>query len=381
MLDVISFDYDARLRSYCATVKTNYRWFIKVSSGAEENLKIQRKIISGTKPYATLRSDLKRGCILPPLVLAAKNIDVELDSAGESPEQLAKKKPRLSASLADLSFENTYIIDGLQRTNAIRQTSEELEGAALEQFLDRSLRVEVWINIPFGALAYRMLLLNAGQRPMSMKHQVEILSMKLKEELSTIDGIDIFTSIEGRRRTQPGQFQLAKLSHAFQAWLQGQPNIDLKNTVMEQLLAENAIETLGADVGTADKPSDGFKGLVEWMVYLDHRVKDRDQSEFFSNDNVLLGIAAAVGGAEKNSGLKPRMEACLALVKQKAADEGTEQVLAFEDFYVLRSGIDSTRRNVGEATRDLVFYAFQEFFLADGMKSMQECWRFAAGRG
>ncbi|WP_374609232.1 hypothetical protein [Thermomonas sp.] len=374
MFEILSIDTDHRLQAHCALVKTDYRWFMQASSGAEENLKIQRKIISGTKPYATLRADLKRGCLLPPLVLAVKGVQAPHDNV---------ERQALSNHLAIVAPADVYIIDGLQRTNAIRQSASELVGDELEEFLDRTMRVEIWLDISFGALAYRMLLLNAGQRPMSIKHQVEILSMKLQEDLSTVPDIDIFTSISGRRRTQSGQFQLAKLSQAFQAWLQGQPNVDLKNTVMEQLLAENAIDVLGADAGRADGAalgSGGFKGLVEWIVAMDHRMSDENR-DFLSNDTVLLGLAAAVGAAERNESIRPRMERCLSALKEVAMREGSDLALAVNDYDSLRSGIDSSKRNVGEATRDLVFYAFQEHFLSDGLKQMSECWRFAAGRG
>jgi hypothetical protein len=373
MIQILSIERDDRLRAQCALVLTNYRWFIAASKGAEENLQIQRKIISGSKPYATLRADLRRGCLLPPLVLAVK--DVPLDD----PIDLNA----LSRQLENVDPERVYIIDGLQRTNAIRQAAEEIPPEERDHFLDRVLRLEVWLDIGFGALAYRMLLLNAGQRPMSIKHQVEILSMKLQEELQSVPRLDIFTSISGRRRAQAGQFQLAKLSQAFQAWLQGQPNIDLKNTVMEKLLAENAIDVLGADAGRDDtnqkQESFGFKGLVVWIVELDWMMSNANR-DFLSNDTVLLGLSAAVGSAERNDSLRPRMESCLLRLLETARTRNSDEALAIDVYEELRSGIDPSKRNVGEATRDLVFHAFQEHFYSDGMKSMVDCWRFAAGR-
>lgn len=378
MIEVLSIDFDERLQASCALVRSDYRWFIEASRGAEENLNIQRKIIGGTKAYATLRADLKRGCILPPLVIAAKG--VQLPPTNRAIQGVAE-------DLMAIDPRSVYIIDGLQRTNAIRQSMEELpDEVERNRFLDRPIRLEVWLDIPFGALAYRMLLLNAGQRPMSIKHQVEILSMKLQEELADIPSIDIFTSISGRRRTQPGQFQLAKLSQAFQAWLQGQPNVDLKNTVMEKLLAENAIEVLGADAGTsgmAPAPgpgSSGFKGLVEWIVAMDLRMGGSNR-DLLANDNVLLGLSAAVGAAERNESLKGRMNEGLERLRLEAGRDGADIALAVDEYESLRIGIDVTKRNVGEATRDLVFYGFQEYFLSDGLKTMSECWRFAAGRG
>jgi len=368
---LISIERDERLKATSAFFVTSYEWLLRATAGAEENLAIQRKIIGGLKAYATLRADLKRGCLLPPLVLAARGVDSDV---GQDTFALEEK-------INSVRPDDIYIIDGLQRTNAIRQTADELTDDALQEFLRRPLRVEVWLSIPFGALAYRMLLLNAGQRPMSIKHQVEILSMKLQEELSSIGGLEIFTSISGRRRTKAGQFQLAKLSQAFQAWLQGQPNVDLKNSVMEQLLADTAIEALGADIQPDGESGvrSGFKSLVEWMVFMDHRMAG-DFRDFLANDSVLVGIAAAVGAAERNSGLRPRKDAALTLLKSQAEDYSADEALAVAEYAELRAGIDPYKSNVGDATRGLVFHAFQEFFISNGLKSMEECWRFAAGR-
>ena len=253
------------LRSYCVTARCSYRDFVTLTAGAEQNLDIQRAIIKGSKAYATLRRDLRRGCVLPPVVLAVSlTVTQPLDATYGSGNLTS-----LTQDLSGLTSGAVYVIDGLQRTNAIRQTLDELTDNDREVFLNRKLRVEMWVNIPFGAIAYRMLLLNAGQRPMSVKHQVEVLSSKLFDDLANIPDLDMFKVVESRRRTQPGQFPLAKIAQAFQAWLQGQPNLDLRNTVMEELLAESAIEVLGQTVPTAGNPvaTDGFHRFVSWLVH------------------------------------------------------------------------------------------------------------------
>lgn len=240
-VQALTIDCDDRLRSYCVTAKCTYEDFLSLTAGAEDNLDIQRSIIRGAKAYATLRVDLRRGCILPPIVLAINHtLSRSIDEIYEQ-NLLAE----LTNNFSTIDSNSVYVIDGLQRTNAIRQTLQELDGAERAAFLLRPLRIEIWLNIPFGAIAYRMLLLNAGQRPMSVKHQVEVLSSKLIDDLSGVPNLSIFRIGDARRRTQPGQFALAKLAQGFQAWLQGQPNLDLRNTVMEELLAESAVEVLG----------------------------------------------------------------------------------------------------------------------------------------
>lgn len=376
-LTALSIGRDDRLRSYCVTAICTYADFLLMTEGAEENLNIQRSIIKGSKAYATLRSDLRRGCILPAIVVA---INIALTTPIEdifANQDLAQ----LTEDFSGIASESVYVIDGLQRTNAIRQTVDELEGAEKAAFILRELRVEVWINIPFGAIAYRMLLLNAGQRPMSVKHQVEVLSSKLVDDLDDIFGLDIFRVGDTRRRTQPGQFSLAKLAQSFQAWLQGQPNLDLRNTVMEELLAESAIEVLGQSVPEVDAKGhgDGFRQFVTWLVNLDFAL-GQDQIGFLGNETVLLGIAAAVGALERNETLSPRVwPAINSLLVKTQTNHGV--ALALDVYEALRQGIEPSKVNVGVATREMVFNAFKEFIRGAGEVPMTECWRLGAARG
>lgn len=376
-IKALAIDRDDRLKSYCVTAKCTYRDFLELTSGSEGNLEIQRSIIKGNKAYATLRSDLKRGCVLPPIVLAVSvdlTEDPETSLAGQHLEQLSK-------DLSGAVSANIYVIDGLQRTNAIRRTADELDEEPRAIFLDRLLRIEMWLNIPFSALAYRMLLLNAGQRPMSVKHQVEVLSSKLTSDLANVPQLDIFRAGDSRRRTQPGQFALAKIGQAFQAWLQGQPNLDLRNTVMEELLAESAIEVLGqtVPVGTNKVAPDGFQRYVDWLVRLDVALGLENVS-FLGNETVITGLSAAVGAMERNEALNRRVWPALdGLLEAVKASPGEDHV-SVKTFEALRQGIDTSKSNVGVATREMVFNAFKEFIRGAGETPMRECWQIGAAR-
>jgi hypothetical protein len=372
-----TIDRDDRLNSYCVTAKCTYRDFLSLTAGAEGNLVIQRAIIKGSKAYATLRRDLKRGCVLPPVVLAAT---LALNEPIEDIYQHADLAG-MAMQLSELTPPQIYIIDGLQRTNAIRQTANELEGPGLEEFLDRPLRLEIWLNIPFGAIAYRMLLLNAGQRPMSVKHQVEVLSSKLIDDLSDIPNLDIFRVADTRRRAQPGQFPLAKLAQAFQAWLQGQPNLDLRNTVMEELLAESAIEVLGNSVGEGipgNANDDGFNKFITWVVDLDVALGP-DNIQFLANETVLLGISAAVGALERSEILSKRVWPALDALLDSVRLRGSSAI-GLATFDTVKQGIDSSKLNVGVATRELVFTAFKEYIRGAAETPMDECWLVGAAK-
>ncbi len=376
----LSLDFDRRLQCYMLSARVDYEWYLRATTGSEENLTIQRDIIKGTKSYETLRADIRRGCVLPQIVLSARNVPVAkyLEYDPNVGFILASKADLdgIAEIVKSIDPKDVDIIDGLQRTNALRQTLDSLAIDDKQKFLGRSLRLEIWLNIPFYTLAYRMLLLNAGQKPMSMKHQIDILSKGLDDDLSSIAGIDIIQVKDKRRRVKSGQFHLSTLAQVFQAWLQRNPNVDLRNMVVEQLLVDEAIDALGIDLNSDQhaQHSDDFRALIRWLVRLDERLGEAEL-KFLGNDTVLLGIAAAVGFAHKNETMRERLEPALnKLLETQPASES----VGIAQFEALRASIDPKRRNVGEATRELVFGAFREYIMQNGTTPMTVCWTQAA---
>ncbi|MEN5170289.1 hypothetical protein ABE444_12030 [Brevundimonas pondensis] len=379
--EVLGIEYDSRINNFMVNARADYEWYLAKTQGSEENLAIQRDIIKGSKPYKNLRADIRSGCILPTIVLAAREVDVEVFNNYDQTDGFLKASSddleTIGNAIKDITPARIDIVDGLQRTNALRETFAGLDDADKSQFLQRSLRLEIWVNIPFFPLAYRMLLLNAGQRPMSMKHQIDILSGGLANDLQDLDGIEILRLKDHKRRVRPGQYHLSTLSQAFQAWMQRSPNVDRTNLVVETMVVDEALESLGIDLSDDDgNQRDGFRQFVEWMIQLDRSLGEQ-QNRFFGNDTVVLGFAAAIGFAHKNETLQDRLESAMdALVAQAAIN--AEEALGVEIFEQLRRSIDTRRSNVGEATRGLVFRAFREYIMQDGTSPMSECWAQSA---
>ena len=379
--EVVGIDYDNRLRNFMVSARTDYEWYLEKTRGSEENLSIQRDVIPGSKAYRNLRNDLKTGCILPTIVLAVHDIEASA-TAKYDPQDGFMRAQRadldaLEQSIMRAAPDQINIIDGLQRTNALRETLSGLSDQERPIFLARSLRLEVWLNIPFFPLAYRMLLLNAGQRPMSMKHQIDILSGGLAKDLQDLPGIEIIKLKDHKRRVRAGQFHLSTLAQAFHAWMQRSPNVDRTNLVVETMVVDEALESLGIDLTAEDGDQrDGFRRFVGWLLQLDHAIGD-SQNRFFANDTVVLGFAAAIGFAHKNQTLQDRLPRSMDKLVGFASS-GASDPLGVETFDQIRRSIDTKRSNVGEATRGLVFRAFREYIMQAGTSPMVECWTQSA---
>lgn len=377
--EVLSIDYDQRIECFMVSARVDYEWYLEKTQGAEHNLSIQRDIIKGSKNYRTLRADLKKGCVLPAIVIAAK--DIAAASLQKYNKQqgfldiLPETRDEATSALQDVSPDDIYIVDGLQRTNALREARDDLSGDELASYLARSLRVEIWINIPFYSLAYRMLLLNAGQKPMSMKHQIDILSRGLMEDLRHIPGLEIFTVKDHKRRVNPGQFHLSVLAQAFQAWLQKSPNVEMSNLIAERLVVDDALDSLGSGIGASgdDVSEESYHNFVAWLIEFDQALGSKSY-KFLGNDTVVLGIAAAVGFAIQNEALNDRVRPALQRLIAEAKQD-VEDPMGLERFDALRRSIDTKKSNVGEATREFVFKTFREYIMQGGASNLRDCWQ------
>lgn len=380
--EVLGIEYDNRINNFMLSARADYEWYLAKTQGSEENLAIQRDIIRGSKPYKNLRADIRNGCVLPTIVLAVRDVDVSVldnyDPGVGFIQARSADLEQLGDAIRDITPLRVDIVDGLQRTNALRETFASLESESERiEFQERALRLEVWVNIPFFPLAYRMLLLNAGQRPMSMKHQIDILSGGLANDLEDLPGIEIIRLKDHKRRVRPGQFHLSTLAQAFQAWMQRSPNVDKTNLVVETMVVDEALESLGIDLTDNDgNQRDGFRQFVEWMIQLDQALGE-SHNRFIGNDTVVLGFAAAIGFAHKNETLQDRLESAMEKLIAQANDDAAG-ALGVEIFERLRGTIDTRRSNVGEATRGLVFRAVREYIMQDGTSPMSECWAQSA---
>lgn len=373
---------DERIAATSILLEMTFREYLRLVSGAEENLDIQRKIVRGFKPYERLRQDLKLGCLIPAPTLAIQNgglppiVDFEI----------------FTAALNQLAPAHVYIVDGLQRTNAIRQVVQSYEDdTEREGFLDRPLRVEVWPDIPLKALTYRMILLNAGQKPMSLKHQLEVVSSALcdhlKEELH--GEIEIYREREADRRSGPGQYRFALIASAFQAFVQKAPHIDLRNEVISELNQTDALESYGKSMGpeSSDDPSTAFVEYIRFLVALDRgvcrvypekRVDDHGDVlpsgiTLFSRDTFQLALAAAYSWCNeyKPTALNLSKERLLVLLNDAVPNESDP--LAIGRLERIQTGF-KRKDNVGEQTRTLIFAGFKEFFRSEGLTPFSEAW-------
>lgn len=380
-MKILSIIKDERISATSVLVEMATEKYLTLVSGAEDKLEIQRKIIKGFKPYDRLRQDLKEGCLIPPVVLGIRKGRINTPGNIDDDQFIRSLESTLAGDV--------FIIDGLQRTTAIQNVRDSLQGDELTNFLSRPLRVEVWPDITLSALTYRMILLNAGQKPMSLKHQLEVVSRPLCDNLSEkyLNKLSIYREKDTNRRSAPGQYQFSIIAQAFQAFVQKSPHIDVRNEVIAEL---NQIDVLTNYGDSLEKNSDKadltteFESYIGFLIDFDEKLcekyYERIESEegvtiptgvnILSRDTFHLGLAAAYGWCRehKKEALETAKEKILSLLTGYDVDP-----LAIERFERIQTGF-RRKDNTGEQTRNLIFNGFKEFFRSEGLTPFDQCW-------
>lgn len=202
----LSSHHDNKVNAQNHLIEMTYKSYIELSQSILENNEFQRnRVNKATSVYSLLKNDIKEGCIIPSLVLAKTdgNTNIETDT--------------------DLDPEHLIILDGLQRTYTLIDAYNELQRKpedrdVLQTFCDRKIRIEIYTGINRLGILYRMLTLNTGQTPMSMRHQIEILYSDLIE--CGIDNIRLFREVESKESNSLGNYRFKEIIEGFHSYLE-----------------------------------------------------------------------------------------------------------------------------------------------------------------
>jgi hypothetical protein len=343
-----------------------------------------------TKTGITIRSrlvsDLQNGAVIPPVVLGVFAEDKQIAELAEIHDSDA-----FSAWFSALDAEAISIIDGMQRTTALKEAV-----AANGAIADATIRVEFWISKYLNSLIYRMLVLNTGQVPWELGRQLEtVYSQFLKKISSEIDGeADIFERDEKRRRVSPGQYQGSSIIELLLIFSSRKSEIDIKDRVAEDFARLDAIDT------TAHAEFvEFFIQTLRLMVRLDRafsrlpRQENADTAsrlqagkDIFAAFPAMAGFTAAISvflfdepgfkiewleAPDKMAQVQHAIETVAARIDKLDA-EGVRQFMQME---TLAERLSGRRGGIGRFERETFRRAFTTMIKNAGrLESMEPCW-------
>ena len=373
---VLSTELDKRINSYNLYAETTFGEYLEFANDIIKNNDFQRKRVNASKTiYSLLKSDLKKGCVIPPLVLAITDnnkIDVnKSEKLSQSIENVIKNTPQ-----------NVLILDGLQRTytliDAYNEILEEYNGTPekINEFREFKVRLEIYVNINKFGVLYRMLTLNTGQTPMSARHQLEIL---YHDKLDTnFDGIKLITEVQGSANPNKDEFIFKNVIEGFNSYMNRSElpvdRQDLLDNVemLENLSSENIKKDL-FEIFLAlytkffkklrDKNGDYVLTEADRQNYeISNTPFGNNVSKVFSSSQAMTGFGAALGKMKDLEVIKDFYDVEESI--SKISDDKSD-IKWFLELLKRFDDIKTNSKKIGNAQRMFMHYFFRELFNKD----------------
>jgi hypothetical protein len=325
-MDFFTCDADNVIEGYVVAGFTNYEFALKNFAPLIGSLDIQRDALK-TKFYSRLESDIVRGCVMPPITIALIGT--------------IKKSKTLNSDVYKFINENIehgFVLDGIQRLSALGR-------AARRDGFDsnRTLHVNYVIAKSRDRLLYRMITLNNGQKPMSARHQIDILANAFFD----FDHLDLSLVAEkgnGRVRA-PDTFKKADFVKGYVAYLSNSVSVDNQKIIeekMDELIANRIIES---DISSRQiEFSDAVEMINKFSVSPYLRDWIRVQNNFIG---FCVGIRSS-----------------LTILSQTSLEDIEASIANFE---VALTSINVSKVNLGKVRRESVSKFIENFETVSGL--------------
>ena len=176
-LQVIGIARDLRTNTPVVYAQLPIADYLQLVGDKFEEFSIQRRR-EKHKAYQRLKIDIKNGALLPSIALAVKPDKVpSIAPLFNIYEMLGDDNGVLANSLSTKG--QVDILDGLQRTFIMKDLQKDGHVFVHGQ----RILVEFWLEGDLRKLIYRIIILNAGQKPMSIRYQIELLFNSLKTSI------------------------------------------------------------------------------------------------------------------------------------------------------------------------------------------------------
>jgi hypothetical protein len=317
-MEIFSEYHDMVIKSNVLLADLSYKEALENLYPLINKFTAQRKLLD-TKFYDRLERDIIGGCMMPPITIAFVASDLG---------DIQDKKQFINNNL-----DKAYILDGIQRLNTLNRASTKIGFDG-----NRRILLNVIISPTKDMLLYRMITLNNGQKPMTPRHQIEILT----QELFDFSALNIDVQSEKDRSEQiiRGAFNLGDISRGYLAFLTD--NVHNENTKiigekMDQILIGRIL-----DSGITSSKIE-FKNILD---LIDHLASENDTTKVWLKvSNNLIGFCV---------GIKKSFER----ISSESANSFVIEIEKFEEAF---KAINPSKVNLGKYRRELSKYFIEEY--------------------
>lgn len=318
-MKILDVSRDDVIKSDVLIVKTTYKFAIDNLCPLLNSFEEQRGSLSSSI-YKTLERDMINGCVVPPLTIAyiEKNV--------------VSEKEKLEI-LINSNIKKAFILDGIQRLTTLLKASKNISPEEKDKFDERSLYINVLITPSKDKLLYRMITLNNGQKPMTARHQIEILANQFIE----FNKLDIEFSTEKERNK--GDIKKDILVKGYLAFSTRTSNLDNQKIIddmMNQLIMKKIVES------NFINSSLEYDNIIELVKKI---IANEFIKKWLKVDNNFIGFCAGISFTHD-------------LIKDENLEILEEKINVFEEAF---SKINVSKVKLGMTRRKLVEYLIKNY--------------------
>lgn len=313
-IQIFNLAKDNVISSYVGLGLSNYEYALEKVYPLINRFDAQRKFLD-TKFYERLERDILLGCLMPPITLAF----VEKEKVISTPQQLAEYVAE------HISY--GFILDGIQRLSTLHRSSTKM---------DFNPNKEIFFNVIVAdnkdKLLYRMITLNNGQKGMTPRHQIEILTQELFDFKSLKHKVQ--TEKEKSEKPLKDAFSLGDISKGYIAFLTSNvhnENSKIIDEKMDQILIGRILDS---DINSYELQ---FNDII---TFIDNISVNSFNREWLQVANNFIGFCV---------GVRKSFNYVFALSPE-------EVQLAFQNFDTAFKAINTSKINIGKYRRELSKY-------------------------
>lgn len=334
---------DGRISSKNYLLEMTIEEYYNLSKDILDNNEFQRnRIKNSSSVYSLLKEDLKKGCIIPPIVLA---IAQNFEDNGDFLSFLQQNQNKLQ------------ILDGLQRSYTIRDLVDENK---LQDFLQNKIRVEVYVGINKLGVLYRILTLNTGQTRMSTRHQIEIIYSDYIR-----DGIGSVTLLKETDGTTPqtiGEYKFRDVIEGFTSYLERDYLTIDRMDVLDYIKSLEKLATIDTNNELFENFITSYNSFVDQICNYSQYWKPTNEIEkpfannacsIFNKSQCLTGYGAAIGKLIDAEILTSIQDIDVVRINTETVIEGLNAIIKYLDY------IKKVAKKIGNDQRFYFFYFFR----------------------
>jgi len=220
---------------------------------------------------------------------------------------------------------------------------------------------------------------------MSMRHQVELLFMTLKNDIEKeISGLEIYLERDGTIRSHSKKFSFDRIVNAYYSFLTKSPEIERENLVVKKMNEDDILSS------KEDELNNTYISFIKYLkfycqidvefnrIYSMHPALSSFKN-WLAEENTMKSFFAAAGKyASEEKKIQRTDNALIKLIESLKSIQDQGDPLHLEEYKRIKEGIDSKKTNIGIGTRKLIMDGFREFFIGEGEESFLECWKSSA---